>query len=259
VRPSRAISAPRRSSSAGIRPPQPNARRAIQTLGFRQLANPTLQPEVQSGSEAGVELYVGDRANFSLTTYSQTADGLIQQVVANRRTSARTVQFQNVGRIHNRGVELEGSARTGSLRGDLSFSLTDSRVMALTRTYTGELNIGDRVPEVPSTAGLASLTWEKHRLRTTLGANFLGSWVGYDWLSFYGGELGMQDVRPEMRSYWIDYPAITKPFVGLTYLMGRGAEWYVRVDNLTNVQQNERDNLQITQGRTATFGLRLAR
>ena len=40
--------------------------------------------------DAGVELYLGDRANLSLTTYSQTADGLIQQVVANRRMNART-------------------------------------------------------------------------------------------------------------------------------------------------------------------------
>ncbi len=243
----------------GIRPPQPNARRAIQTLGFRQVANPELQPEVQSGTEAGVELYMGDRANLSLTTYSQTADGLIQQVVANRRMSARTVQFQNVGRIHNRGVELEGSVRSGSLRGDLTWALTDSRVRALSRWYTGDLNIGDRVPEVPASAGMASLTWEAARFRTTVGANFVGAWVGYDWLSFYGGEMAGQSMRPEMRSYWVDYPSITKPFIGFNYALARGAEWYLRVDNLTNVQQNERDNLQITQGRTATFGLRLSR
>jgi len=243
----------------GIRPPQPNARRGIQTLGFRQEANPELQPEEQSGTEGGFELYVGDRANFSLTAYNQTANGLIQQVVANRRQSARSVQYQNVGRIHNRGVEFEGSARTGLLRGDLSFALTDSRVQALSRSYTGDLTVGDRVPEVPSSAGMASLTWETRRVRTTFGANYTGSWLGYDWLGFYGGELGTHVMRPDLRNYWVNYPSITKPFAGLSYLMGRGAEWYMRIDNLTNVQQNERDNLQITQGRTATFGLRLTR
>lgn len=243
----------------GIRPPQPNARRAIQTVGFRQVANPELQPEVQSGTEAGIELYVGDRANLSLTTYSQTADGLIQQVVASRRTSARTVQFQNVGRIHNRGVEFEGSVRTGALRGDLTFAITDSRVRALSRTYTGDLSIGDRVPEVPSSAGMAALTWDARRLRGTAGVNYTGSWLGYDWLGFYGGEMGTQNPRPESRTYWVDYPSVLKPFIGLTYAFARGAEWFMRVDNLTNVQRNERDNLQITQGRTATFGLRLAR
>ena len=243
----------------GIRPPQPSARRGIQTLGFRQIANPELQPESQKGGEAGVELYVGDRANFSLTTYSQDAEGLIQQVVANSRMNARTIQYQNVGRIHNSGAELEGSVRSGNLRGDLMFSVTDSRVRALSRTYTGDLRIGDRVPEVPTSSGLASLTFEAWRLRTTVGANYVGSWVGYDWLAFYGAAFGSNPARASLRSYWVTYPALTRPFVGLNYAMRRGAEWYMRVDNLTNIQRNERDNLQITQGRTATFGLRIAR
>jgi outer membrane receptor protein involved in Fe transport len=243
----------------GIRPPQPNARRAVRTIGFSQLANPELQPEVQSGTEAGVELYMGDRATLSLTTYAQTADGLIQQVVADRRQNARTVQFQNVGRIDNRGVELEGSLRGGNLRADLTWALTDSRVRAVSRLYTGNLTIGDRVPEVPGSQGMASLTWDARRLRATVGANYVGSWVGYDWLGFYGGEMGMQPARGSQRNYLVDYPGITKPFAGLSYALTRGTEWYVRVDNLTNVQQNERDNLQVTQGRTATLGFRFAR
>ncbi len=253
----------------GIRPPQPNARRDIQTIGFRQLANPELQPEVQRGTEAGVEFYLGDRANFSLTTYSQTADGLIQQVVANRRTSARTVQFQNVGRIHNQGVELEGSAHAGPIRGDLTFALTDSRVKAVSYRYTGDLGVGDRVPEVPSSAGMASLTWDARRFRSTFGANYTGTWRGYDWLGFYGSEMseppsehmgpGGSSSYDEPNNLWVNYPSVVKPFVGFTYVLGRSAEWYLRVDNLTNVQRNERDNLQITQGRTTTFGLRISR
>ncbi|HEX4933540.1 MAG TPA: hypothetical protein VFV33_10205, partial [Gemmatimonadaceae bacterium] len=124
---------------------------------------------------------------------------------------------------------------------------------------TGDLGIGDRVPEVPTTAGMASLTWEGTRVRATAGASFVGRWTGYDWLTFYGHEMGGGPMRPEMRSYWVEYPSITKPFVGVSYALARGAEWYLRVDNLTNVQQNERDNLQVTQGRTASFGLRLSR
>jgi hypothetical protein len=31
------------------------------------------------------------------------------------------------------------------------------------------------------------------------------------------------------------------------------------VDNISNEQRNERDNLQITAGRTATLGFRIAR
>ena len=45
--------------------------------------------------------------------------------------NARTVQFQNVGQIHNRGIELEGSARTGSLR---SSTQRSSQASSLPRT-----------------------------------------------------------------------------------------------------------------------------
>ncbi len=240
----------------GIRPPPPIARRAIQTAGYRQLANPDLKPEVQGGTEGGVELYAGDRATISLTAYTQNADGLVQQVLPPGR-DIRTIQYQNVGRIQNRGFELEGNARAGALRGDWSFAWTDSRVRALSSTYTGELEIGDRVPEVPRTSGMASLTFEAWRVRASLGASYIGPWTGYDWLDFYSADVGVSSPKASLRGYWRTYPSLTKPFVGMSYLLRRGAEWYVRVDNLTNLQRYERDDLLITQGRTARLGLRL--
>lgn len=243
----------------GIRPPPPIARRAIQTVGFRQLANPSLEPEVQAGTEGGVELYLGDRANLSVTAYAQNAEGLVQQVIPTSRALGRTIQYQNVGRIQNRGVEMEGSVRAGALSGNLTFSVTDSRVRALARGYSGDLRVGDRVPEVPRAAGVASLSLEKWRLRTTAGATYIGSWVGYDWADFYTAEAGFAQMKPTLRGYLTDYPSLSKPFVAMTYLLGRSSEWFLRVDNLTNLQRFERDDLQITQGRTATIGLRLQR
>lgn len=243
----------------GIRPPAPSMRTAIRTLSFRQLANPELEPEVQSGTEGGIEVYAGDRLNLSFTVYSQDADGLIQQVVPNPTERARTIQYQNVGRIHNSGVEIEGSARAGLLRGDITYSITNSRVRRLSPTYTGDLAVGDRVPEVPHSSGLASLTLERGRGRATFGASYVGSWMGYNWLDYYDGELGNTTAKPLLRSYWTEYPSLTKPFAGVTWSLARYAEWYFRVDNLSNVQRYERDDLQITAGRTATMGLRIAR
>lgn len=243
----------------GIRPPQPSMRQAIRTLSFRQLANPELEPEVQSGTEAGVEVYLGDRLNLSVTAYAQNAEGLIQQVVTNPRERVRTIQYQNVGRITNTGVELEGSARAGLLRADLSFSRTNSRVRGLASTYTGDLVVNDRVPEVPTSAGTVSVSAEQNRVRAMAGVNYIGGWAGYDWISFYSDELGTDSARPLLRDYLIRYPSLTRPFVGLSYTMSRFAEWYLRVDNLTNIQRNERDNLQIGAGRTASVGLRIAR
>jgi outer membrane receptor protein involved in Fe transport len=245
----------------GIRAPAPSMRRQISTFAFRQLANPNLEPETQSGVEGGVELYLGDRASIALTRYNQFAEGLIQQVVPERDTGdedSPAIQYQNVGRIQNSGWELEGTGRLGSLRADLTFSVTDSRVRALSPNYTGHLSVGDRVPEVPSSSGLASLTFERWRTQLTLGASYIGSWRGYDWKRFYE-QLGASDATPTLGAYLTRYKALTKPYVSLTQDVWKGVDWFVRVDNLTNVQRNERDNVQITPGRTATLGVRIGR
>ena len=45
----------------------------------------------------------------------------------------------------------------------------------------------------------------------------------------------------------------------LTHVFNRDVEWFGRIDNLTNIQRYERDNLQVTAGRTMTMGLRIGR
>jgi outer membrane receptor protein involved in Fe transport len=243
----------------GIRPPAPAMRAAIRTISFRQLENPELEPEVQAGTEAGVEVYMSDRLNLSVTAFAQRAEGLIQQVVTNPRERVRTIQYQNVGEIGNTGFEVEGSGRLGIARADLVFTHTNSRVRGLASSYTGDLALGDQVPEVPSASGMLSLSVEHDRWRASAGATYLGEWTGYDWVAYYTGELSPNTARPLLRDYLTKYPSLTRPFVGLTFAMSRHAEWTLRLDNLTNIQQNERDNLQIGAGRTATVGLRVAR
>lgn len=242
----------------GIRPPAPSARSAFTTINYRQLANPGLEPETQSGIEGGAELYLGDRASVSATIYSQHADGLIQQVIVNRATM-RAIQYQNVGRIENKGMELEGTVHSGPLRGAVSFALTDSRVRALSRTYSGDLRVGDRVPEVPVSSGQASLSLAIGRGEVTVGSSFIGRWRGYDWAQYIADEATAGAERPELRAYLRDYPSLTRPFLSIAQAVSRGLGWYARIDNLTNAQHNERDNLQVTAGRTMTVGLRIGR
>ena len=239
----------------GIRPPPPSAREAIATLKFRQLANPALEPETQSGIEGGLEWFAGDYAMLSLTGYSQVARGLIQQVIQDRRT----IQYQNVGQIANRGAEVEGQLRHRNVRANGTFSLTDSRVRALARTYSGDLEVGDRVPEVPTSSGSVSLSWDVGRATLTLGSVYIGPWTGYDWTRYVGDEAQASDSVNALRDYWRDYPSIVRPFLSVSHILNRDVEWFGRIDNLTNVQRYERDNLQVTAGRTMTFGLRIGR
>ena len=239
----------------GIRPPPPSARLSIATLKFRQIGNPALEPETQSGFEGGVEWFAGDRAMLSLTGYAQVARGLIQQVIEDRRT----IKFQNVGQIANRGAEIEGQVRQGNLRANGTFSLTDSRVRALARAYSGDLAVGDRVPEVPSSSGSLSVSWDVARTTFTAGSVYIGPWTGYDWSKYVGDEAQQSDEINDLRAYWRHYPGIVRPYLTVNHILNRDVEWFGRIDNLTNVQRFERDNLQVTAGRTMTVGLRIGR
>jgi len=239
----------------GIRPPPPSARLSIATLKFRQLGNPGLEPETQSGFEGGAEWFAGDRATLSVTGYSQTAKGLIQQVIQDRRT----IQYQNVGQIANRGAEIEAQVRQGNLRANGTLSLTDSRVRALARTYSGDLAVGDRVPEVPASSGNLSLSWDVGRTTLTMGSVYIGSWTGYDWSRYVGDEAQESEEINNLRDYWRSYPGIVRPYLSVSHILNRDWEWFGRIDNLTNVQRYERDNLQVTAGRTMMVGLRIGR
>ncbi len=239
----------------GIRPPPPSARLSIATLKFRQVGNAGLEPETQTGFEGGLEWFAGDRAMLSLTGYAQVAKGLIQQVILDRRT----IQYQNVGQIANRGAEIEGQVRHGNLRGNGTFSLTDSRVRALARDYSGDLAVGGRVPEVPSSSGSLSASWDIARTTLTLGSVYIGSWTGYDWSRYVGDEAQESEAINDLRTYWRHYPGIVRPYLSVSHILNRDMEWFGRVDNLTNVQRFERDNLQVTAGRTMTVGLRIGR
>ncbi|HSA54771.1 MAG TPA: TonB-dependent receptor [Gemmatimonadaceae bacterium] len=242
----------------GIRPPAPSARKALTTLTYTQVENPALEPESQSGVEGGVELYVGDRASIAMTGYTQDANGLIQQVILDRSTT-RAIQYQNVGRISNRGIEVEGSARYGALRAGLGFGFTDSRVLALSSTYSGELKVGDRVPEVPVASGQGWVSWTLGRAEVTLGSTYIGEWTGYDWQEFVRDESTTGSSAPPIRSYLREYAPLLRPFLSLSQTLASEVRWFGRIDNITNQQRNERDNLQITAGRTMTVGIRIGR
>src|SRR4029079_1285779 len=179
---------------------------AIATISYRQQANPLLEPESQSGIEGGVELYRGDRGSGGVTRYLPHADGLIQEVIVNQNSS-RAVQYQNVGRIANRGLELEGTARSGGLRLAATLAFTESRVRALSTTYSGDLAVGDRVPEVPGSSGLVSLSRDLAGVHASLGTSYIGSWRGYDWVAFIDDQLP----DPQSTAYlWAErkpYPA----------------------------------------------------
>jgi iron complex outermembrane recepter protein len=244
----------------GLRPPAPGGRLELASQGIRQLANPDLGPETQSGIEGGVEVYSGDRLTLRATLYRQIAEGLIQHVLLDAKSPPRiAVQQQNAGKIENRGLELEGNAKLGVLRFDGGYSFTSSRVRAIAPRYTGELRPGDRVPEVPSSAGELSVTLGRSSLQATFGVSHIGAWTGYDWLRYYSTVEQPILPRPSLRSFWLEYPAITKSFATVSLVTPGGLSWFLAADNIGNVQRFERDNLLITAGRVVRAGVSVER
>jgi hypothetical protein len=149
--------------------------------------------------------------------------------------------------------------RQGTLRFNGTLSLTDSRVRALARTYSGDLEVGDRVPEVPASSGSVALSWDVNRTTVTAGSTYIGPWTGYDWSRYVGDEAQESSEINDLRSYWRHYEGIIRPYLSVNHIFRRDMEWFARVDNLTNLQRYERDNLQVTAGRTMTIGVRLGR
>jgi hypothetical protein len=97
------------------------------------------------------------------------------------------------------------------------------------------------------------------RATLTVGSVYIGPWTGYDWSRYVGDEAQESDEVNVLRNYWRDYSGIVRPYLSVSHILNRDVEWFGRIDNLTNVQRFERDNLQVTAGRTMSIGLKIGR
>lgn len=248
----------RASYGQAIRPPGADEEDAFLTPTTLQLANPRLSPERQSGWDTGIDVAVGDRASIGVTYYDQVARDLIDGVVLNVDTVPEVDQFQNVGRVRNQGVEVEGTLRLaiGQLSGQ--YAITSSRVEALDPTYGGDLHVGDQVLLVPKhTGGLSLAVTPLRRTTVTLGVSFVGAWTNYDLfaeLSCFGGT---GPCAATTRGYIRTYPSFTKANLSVTQQLTSAMAVFVSVKNLTNNEDFEFDNAVPVQGRVTVAGVRV--
>ena len=125
------------------------------------MANPNLGPERQEGTDGGLDLYFGQRASLQATYYDQTAIDLIDNVVFS--SSPYTYQFQNVGRIKNKGGEFQGRLNVGRFSLAGTYSITSSVVRRLSPTYSGDLKPGDRMLGIPKYTAGATVSYRAPR------------------------------------------------------------------------------------------------
>ena len=104
--------------------------------------------------DSGFDLAFGGHATFSATYYSQYATDLIDGVTLDADMAPEIQQFQNVGTVHNTGIELEGSLRLPVGRLSAEYAIANSRVDALGPEYGGDLQIGDQLLGIPIGQGV---------------------------------------------------------------------------------------------------------
>lgn len=224
------------------------------------LPNAALAPERQQGWDAGLELVLGSRGALSATYYRQIADDLIQFVVL-PSTSVPMAQNQNVGRVRNSGIEVEGSIAAGPLSIKGQYAHTLSRVQQLGPTYTGDLRPGDHPLGTPKhTAGASVAFFPTQQTTVTGGLTYIGSWTEYDWLAWSRclGATGIcrNDTFALDRSYFTSYSGYTRLSASVSQKISRLFTGFISVDNLTNNQAYELSNINAVWGRLTTFGFR---
>ncbi len=256
----------RSAFGTGIRP----ARTLVRGTSWmgRGVASASLQPEQQTGIEAGADLVLAHGVSLHVTRFDQEASGLIQPVgsmttaVGPNGRIVRNLSYtlQNVGAITNRGWELQATARRSSLQLASTLSLVDSRVARTANGYRGELRVGDRMLDVPASTVSLSATWAARRWSLSSTATRAADWIGYDRTAI--GE-ALANTTQEydvggslLRRYWLNYSGVTRWRTNASYRLRGDLSVMFGGENLLNVQRGAPDNATVTAGRTLSFGLR---
>ncbi|HEU4589183.1 MAG TPA: TonB-dependent receptor [Gemmatimonadales bacterium] len=238
--------------------PSPGYNRESKGPGYHILTNPLLGPEEQEGTDAGVELDWGRRAHLGVTVYDQNAINLIDLVVQQPDPLETVYQAQNVGRIKNRGVEVEAAFHAGPVSLEGTFTKVSSKVRTLGPNYTGDLQAGDEMLGVPRTVVGARVTYQLPRGSASFGLSYLGDWTQVDYLALYLSDwyFGTEPYRGSMRAYWREYPGVTRASLAFNHEVTKHFTGFLQVENLFNNYRAEGHTLNIAKGRFSVVGLR---
>ena len=258
----------RSAYGTGIRPARTLARGTSWMGRGAASATEGLQPERQTGLEAGADVVFAHGVSLHVTRFDQEASGLIQPVgsmsnaVGPNGRIVRNLSYtlQNVGAITNRGWELQATARRSRLQLAGTLSLVDSRVARTATGYRGELRVGDRMLDVPASTVSLSTTWAARRWSVSSTATRAADWIGYDRTAI--GEAVADTAHeydfggPLLRRYWLQYGGVTRWRANVSYRLRGDLSVLLGGENLLNVQRGAPDNATVTAGRTLSFGLR---
>jgi outer membrane receptor protein involved in Fe transport len=246
----------RGSYGQAIRPPRPGQQGAVLSSLDQQVANLTLGPEKQRGFDGGVDIVWGNALSLGVTYYDQKAFDLIDRVLIPGLGPPAAFQNQNVGRVRNRGWELEAMVAANIFRIRATYSFTSSMVEQLTPGYTGDLQVGDHLLGIPRhTAGAAVTLTPSQQTSITSALTYVGEWTNSDFVALYGFFFAGNPYRGSGRAYWITYPSFAKVDVTLTQRVLPNVQALVRGENLTNSKKFEFSNVNTPIPRVVSAGV----
>lgn len=249
---------PRFSYGKSIRPPFSTARLGSTESNQITLPNPDIGPETQQGFDLGIEVYAGERLSLQATYYDQNVTDLIDQVIQTLGPPEIRI-FQNIGKIKNRGVELE--AAVGLVRGltlSGTYSIAESEVRQLSPSYGGDLQVGDQLLGVPKYTGGAGLRYAGYGWTANLGMRVSSSWNHYNFTAYYNcvfAGTGCRNTTGSLADYRVQYPGFTKLRMGISRQLTDRLTARLDVENLANDYSTEERDTNTPIGRTTTVGL----
>lgn len=248
----------RGSLGESLRPPAPGRGAASVSATAVTLANPDLGPERQQGWDAGIELH-SPWLTLAVTRFDQMAEGLIESVLVDATSSPPTFQSQNVGRIENTGWEVEARAGFGPLSVAATYSPVRSLVRTLSPSYSGALQVGDRMTGVPSASGALEAALGLRGGTTLNGVlTYRGGFTELDILSYYDWAFQGAPYRGSLRAYHLDYDGGARLDLGVSQRIGPERRVFLKASNVTNNRSPEVWNSLPVTGRVVSLGASLS-
>jgi len=222
------------------------------------LPNLRLAPERQHGWDGGLDLVFGERGSFSATVYNQIAENLVSSVRVSD-SPMPTDQYQNVGRVRNRGLELEAEITPASaVRFKAQYGYVESEIQRLAPGLPpgAALQVGDHPVMTPSHTAGASLTIiPLSGTAVTAGLTYVGGFRGTDLLAQFRCFGGTGPCHSTSREYIVDYPGFERVTLAVTQRIAPQLDGLLTINNLTNNTAFEGSNLLPVMGRTTMLGL----
>lgn len=222
--------------------------------------NLDLGPERQAGTDVGLDVFVGDRGSLQATYFSQLASGLIQQLTLSAPFAPVFVsRFENIGRVKNSGVELEGQVQvTPALAARGTFTAVRSTVVTLDPRYAGTYRVGDPVNGVPSRSALGAVTYSARRAAVTAEVTLVAGVRDFD--SATQTDLLLDRVAPTPNTaVVVRYPQVVRYNARAVVPVARRLDALVYVDNLANDTRSMSATVlnNTAPGRMVRLGVRL--